>query len=274
MSMKDKRKEKHEVTGWGDHSTEKYPTRFDSPEEARAYLRAHPPRPQDALIAFLFIAFLFAVFLSPVLIQGYQTHLVDIGDKAFAEKHYEDAEAGYEKALKAPLHDADKLNQKLCLTHIYEKKYEQATKELDGLILTHLAKLDQINSRRSSKVSVYTEAATLRYLVSNYGQLLALQGRANEVQPYQNRVWQLAFDSTKIDRKRHQMQKNILDTNQGSLRHRGYAAEADALSEKKMAIRAMPEEEQEAKNVELIKSLMPPQPYNNPVFSDDAMRKL
>jgi len=274
MSMKDKRKEKHSVTGWGDRSDKQaYPTHFDSPEEARAYIRAHPPRPQDAVFAFLFILILVSVFLSPALLAGYQNSLLDGGDKAFAQKNYEEAEAQYAKALKAPMHDEDRINQKLCLTHIYEKKYEQATKELNDLILTHLAKLDHTNTSRKSKNSVYSEAGTLRYLVSNYGQLLALQGRASEVQPYQSKIWQIAFDSTKSSRKRHQIEKNILDTNQGSLRHRGYEAEADALSEKKMAIRALPEEEQETKNIELIKSLMPPQPYASPVFSEDAMRK-
>jgi len=274
MSMKDKRKEKHSVTGWGNSSEKQaYPTHFDSPEEARAYLRAHPPRPQDAVIAFVFILFLVAVFLSPALLSGYQNSLLDGGDKAFAAKHYEEAEAQYEKALKAPMHDDDKINQKICLTHIYEKKYEQATKELNGLILTHVAKLDQANSSRRSKSSIYSEAGTLRYLVSNYGQLLAVQGRVSEVQPYQDKIWQAVFDSTKSSRQRHQIEKNILDTNQGSLRHRGYEAEADALSEKKMAIRALPEDEQEGKNIELIKSLMPPQPYSAPVFAEDAMRK-
>jgi len=276
--MKEKNRDKHADLGWGTARQGRGEVpKFESKEEAMAYLRANPPRPQDVVVALVIVGSLLAVMLSPLFIQVYKNNLIGNGDNALRGGRYEEAIKLYKQSTNVALaNDVDKINDKIALAYLYEKKYDLAAEQLNELIMRHLVRLTEPNSHRSRKnnkiYSIYSEANTLRYQLGNYNQVLALQGKLNEIQPYESKIWNVAFDSIKNEKKRHQIQKNILDTTQGSLRHRGYTSDADALSAKRDEIAALPETEQEAKNVALITSLMPPQPYNNPVFSDDAIR--
>jgi hypothetical protein len=276
--MREKNKHKHADIGWGKSrkGAQQIP-QFQSQEEAMAYLRANPPSPAGIVGSLVIILGFTALILSPLILRTYQANLVKTGDEAFKTSRFEEAETLYQKSLNIPLsNNADTVHEKINLTRLYEEKYDLAAGQLKELIVRHLARLEEANSSRrsghSSRYSPYAEGLKLRYMVANYTQVLALQGKLNEIRPFQTQVWEQAFSSCKRDRVRLQIEKNILDHTQGSLRNRGYDAEADALREKKLAIQDMPQSVQEQKNIELINSLMPPKPYDSPIFCQDAMR--